>query len=318
VIPTGGGSRPRDRDRRARALRAGQARPAVAAHARSVRDLGQRDHAAADPGRDGDPVLGALDDAVPDGDGARLRAARRCPADLGRARLLLARAEPVVGCAGGARPRRDAEDRSGATLGARDRAVHRRRDRVDRVRRARTAGRRQRRARARAGVRRRARHQVDRGRQGTVGARGRADDGPPRRRRARGSQPGPDGARRDRLRADVAALPRLSARAAMHRGAHGAAGGAAGRRRTQEAERAPHARAHARVDRGAGRDRARPPPPRGPVRRAVGAPVDGGRRGPRRRARSHARGTPRPDAVAPPAARHGDPRRDAPAACPGR
>src|SRR3954469_19779762 len=36
------------------------ARPALAAHARPLRGLDLRDHAAADPGRDRDPVLPAL------------------------------------------------------------------------------------------------------------------------------------------------------------------------------------------------------------------------------------------------------------------
>ena len=74
-----------------------------------------------------------------------------------------------------------------------------------------------------------ARHQVDRRAEGAVGARRRADDRAARGRRARRSQPGPDGARRDGVHADVAALPRVPARDALRRGAHRAPGRAAGR-----------------------------------------------------------------------------------------
>jgi hypothetical protein len=245
----------------------------VAAHARSVRDLGQRDHAPADPRRDGDPLLGALDGAVSDGDRARRGTTRRRARRVGRARLLLARAESVVRCA----DRREgvrghaAAPRERAAPGARHRAVHRGCDRIDRVRRARAARRRQRRARTRPRVRDRARHQIDRGTARAVAACRRADGSAARRSPTRRSQPGPDGARRDAVLADVAALPPLPARRTLHRRAHRPSRRAAHRRRAQEGERAAGARTRRAVDGRRRSRRARAPRARGPVRRPLGA-----------------------------------------------
>ena len=59
-----------------RLVRPRRARPAVAAHPRSVRDLGLRDHAAADAGRHRDPLLRALPRALPDAARAGARRAR--------------------------------------------------------------------------------------------------------------------------------------------------------------------------------------------------------------------------------------------------
>ncbi len=205
----------------------------MAPHARSVRDLGQRGHAAADARCNGDPVLGALDGAVPDGDRARVRTARRGARELGRARLLLARTQSVVGRAGGSRPRSGAAHGRRAAHGSRHRAVHRGCDRLDRIRRARAARRRQRRARAGASVRRRARHQVIRGTEGAVGPRRCTDDRTAHHRGAWRSQPRAHGARRNGVYADLAALPPVSARHALQRRANGTSGRVSGGRQTQ-------------------------------------------------------------------------------------
>ena len=245
----------------------------MAALARSVRDLGQRDHAAADPGPDRDPVLGALDAALPDGARARGCAARRRPRGVGRARLLLARAQPQEGRGGGDRAvgGRIAEPGERAARGAGHRAVHRGCDRVDRVRRAGAARRRQRRPRARTGLRDRGRHQVDRGPARAVAASGRARHRVARGSRTGRSQPGPHGARCDAVRADLAEMPDLPFREGLHRREDGAASRASGRRAAQEGERAASARARGAVDARPARSRARPPRPARLVRRVVGA-----------------------------------------------
>ena len=64
-----------------RLVRAQPARPALAAHARSVRRLGLRGDAAADDRQDGDALLRALRGALPDAPGARrgARGGRRSP-----------------------------------------------------------------------------------------------------------------------------------------------------------------------------------------------------------------------------------------------
>ena len=69
-------------------VRAPCPRPAVAPHARSLRDLGQRGHAAADPGRQRHPVLRTFPKGVSDPVRTGRRAGAGCAAPLGRARLL--------------------------------------------------------------------------------------------------------------------------------------------------------------------------------------------------------------------------------------
>ena len=245
----------------------------MAAVARSVRDLGQRDHAAADAGPDRDPVLGALDAAVSDGARARRCTARRRARGVGRPRLLLARAQPQEGRGGRDRAvgRRVAEPRERAPRGARHRSLHRGCDRVDRVWRAHAARRRQRRTGARAGLRDRGRHQVDRRPARAVAACGRARHRVARGPRARRSQPGLDGARRHAVRSDFAEMPDLPFGEGVPRREDRPASRAAGRSATQKGERAPAARARSAVD-------ARPagPDPRAPraarlVRWVVGA-----------------------------------------------
>ena len=78
-------------------------RPAVAGHARPVPDLAVRDHAAADAGRDGAPVLRALPRRVSRRARARRGAARPRARALERARLLPPRASSARGGAGGRR-----------------------------------------------------------------------------------------------------------------------------------------------------------------------------------------------------------------------
>jgi hypothetical protein len=72
----------------ARLVRTASPRPSLAPRPRPVPHLGQRGHAAADPGGHGCPLLRALPDCLPDGRRPRrCRRARRAAA-LGRARLL--------------------------------------------------------------------------------------------------------------------------------------------------------------------------------------------------------------------------------------
>lgn len=298
-----------DRQRRGRALRSREARSAVATHARSVRDLGQRDHAAADARGDGDPVLGELDGEVPHGDGAREGSARRRARRVGGPRLLLARAQSAPRSAGG--ERRPAPQRRRAAGGAGHRSLHGGRDRFDRLRRARAARRWQRLARARARVRDRGRYQEHRGREGHVGARRRADDGIAAHGGSRRSEPGPDGARSHDLLADAAALPGLPAREAVRRERDGAPGRATGDARAKEGERPAAPRAHARVARARRRDRPRAAHARRPVRRAVGAAAVGRRDAARRYGGSHGGGSSRPDADSSPIAHHRGARCDA-------
>ena len=83
----------------ARLVRPRAARPAVAGGAgqarRSLPRLAQRDHAAADDGQGGHPLLPALPRALADGRGAGRGAARRRARRLGGARLLQPRAQPA-------------------------------------------------------------------------------------------------------------------------------------------------------------------------------------------------------------------------------
>jgi hypothetical protein len=286
----------------------------VAANARSVRDLGLRDHAPADARRNRDPVLGALDGAISNGEGTRRRAARRRARRVGRSGLLLARAQPARRRARGrdAIRRRAAEPRGGAPRGAGHRAVHSRRDRVDRIRRARAARRWQRRARARAGVRDPARHQVDRRATRAVDARRRIDDRASRRRGTRRSQPGPDGARRDTVLADDACVPRLPARRALRGREDRSLARAAGGGAAQAGIGAAEDRVDRDVDRRPRRDRARQARAVRAVRRAVGAATVRARGRPRDgRCGSHAGGALATDPDPSPAGTHRRTRRDA-------
>ena len=72
----------------------------MAARPHAVPRLGLGDHAAADAGRDGDPVLRALHAALPRRARAGRGAARRGAAPVVRARLLRARAQPAARRAG--------------------------------------------------------------------------------------------------------------------------------------------------------------------------------------------------------------------------
>ena len=72
---------------------------AVAADARPVRDLGLGDHAPANTGQDGGPLLGTLDALVADDSRASRRETGAGPKALGGPWLLLARAESACGSA---------------------------------------------------------------------------------------------------------------------------------------------------------------------------------------------------------------------------
>ena len=236
-----------DRVGRRRAVRADPTRPAVAADARSVRDLGQRDHAAADARRDGDPVLGALDAEVPDG-AARSRDAPlddvlAAWAGLGyysRARNLHA------GRAGGRCRGWAARCRAAPPSCARSRAsaptppVRSRRSRSASARRWSTAT-----SRACSRACSRSRDDI----KSTAGSKalwqyaGELMTALPDDLRTRRSQPGPDGARRDGVLADAAALPGVPARGAVRRARDGTAGRAArGRRRARRRASSPCSR----------------------------------------------------------------------------
>ncbi len=263
----------------------------MAPHAGPVRDLGQRSDVAADAGRHGDPVLGALDGEVSDGDGARGRTARRRARAVGGARVLRARTIAARRREGD----RFAVRRQAAFEGeraARDqghRAVHRGCDRVDRARRTSAARRRQRGARAVARVRDVGGHQVHRGQQGVVESRRRADDGAAGDLGTRRSQSGLDGARRDAVLAHVTAMLDLPARGALCGTSRGQDGSTAGDRTAQEAGSAPGTRANARLDRGRSR-RTRTSQARWLVRRAVGAAGSRADRTTRRPVRRRRRG----------------------------
>ncbi len=189
----------------------------MAPFSRSLRDLGQRDHAAADASADGDPVLGALDGAVSNGDRARDGAARRRASRLGRARILLARAQSLDRRTRGAGAMGRCTSRRGerASEGSRHRPVHRRSDRVDRVRRASPARRRQRGAGSVSRLRASARHQIDCRRARALDPCGSADGGVAENARTRRAQPGADGAGSVDLQPAVAALPPVSRRDAL-------------------------------------------------------------------------------------------------------
>ncbi len=228
--------------------------------ARSICDLGQRDHAAADPRPDRDPVLGALDGQIPDRARARDGTTRRRARSVGRPRLLLARAQPQEG-------RRDDHGelrwratayRERAARRARHRPVHRWRDRLDRICRAHTARRWQRGARARTGLRHHRRHQIDRGPARALAARRRARHRVARGAGSRRSQSRLDGARRLAVLADLAEVPALPAREGVHRRARRQAGNAARRRGPKKAGRAadPRARGAVALERGRARPRA--------------------------------------------------------------
>ena len=142
-------------------------RPAVAADARPVRRLGVGDHAAADTGQDGDPVLGTMDEPP-----AGCRYAGQRPGGhghqvVGGARLLFAGAKHAEGRT--ADPRRarrpfSARPDRGVVI-ARGGALHRRRGLQHRVQPIGTDRRRERHSRAHA----RGRHR--RVAQGEAGAR---------------------------------------------------------------------------------------------------------------------------------------------------
>ena len=122
---------------------------------RSVPGLAVGNHAAADRREDGRAVFREVPGALAGCRGAGPRLARRCAADVGGARLLLARAQSACLRGGGAARswRRFPGHRRRPARAAGDRALHGGGDRGDRVRPPHHAGRRQYRARGVAAVR---------------------------------------------------------------------------------------------------------------------------------------------------------------------
>ena len=185
-----------------------EARPTLAAVARSLRRLGQRGHAPADAGGAGEGVLPAIHGEVSDRPRARHRPRGRRAQALGGPRLLSPRpATACCGSGGGGGSRRGVSADGCRPAGpAGDRPLHRRRHRLDRLRppRADRGGQLAPRARTARGARRaRWRHR----RRTDLGARrgGGAAEGRGR------LQSGADGLGRDGLHARSAALRRLSA-----------------------------------------------------------------------------------------------------------
>ena len=256
-----------------------------------------------------------MDGEVPDGDRARGGTARRRARRVGRARLLLARAQPQEGCRVGAR--QVARDGERAARGAWHRSVHRGCDRVDRVWRTHAARRWQRRARARSRLRDHGGHQVDRRAETTVEARRCARHGVAREAGARRSQPRPDGARCDAVHADVAALPALPDRWRVCRLQDRSTNRAAGHRTAKEAVRAPAARSRFIVDVRRARHRARQTRAEGAVRWLVGAPFVRCRRRVRRYTGSGSDRVSRSNSQSSPIMHSCVPRGDARQPCPG-
>src|SRR5712692_9543627 len=127
----------------------------MAANPRSVSHLALGSDAAADPGRDGHPLLRALPRAFPGPEIARRRATRRRAGAVERPGLLLAGPQPARGCASGSGITRWAvsADEQGARIAAGSGSFHRGRDRGVRLRRARSDPRRKCQAGARASFR---------------------------------------------------------------------------------------------------------------------------------------------------------------------
>src|ERR1017187_812644 len=71
--------------------------PAVAAHARSLRHLGLRNHAPANAGQNGHSVLETLDAGTPDHQGCSRCQPGQNPQAVGRTRLLHSRPKPAKG-----------------------------------------------------------------------------------------------------------------------------------------------------------------------------------------------------------------------------
>ena len=176
-----------------------------------VRRLGERDHEPADADRARRDVLDQVDDEMARRErpgGSHRRGGKR---DVGRPGVLPPRQVPPRRRE--ARPRRARrrlpDERRGAGPSPRGRPLHRRRRRVHR------GGRKnRRRGRERHQGHRQARGRDEPGRREQARERGREDhapdrEGAPLRREARGLEPGDDGARRDRVRAEKPKVRRV-------------------------------------------------------------------------------------------------------------
>ena len=239
----------------------------MAAHPGPLRDLDLGDDAPADTRRQRDPLLRALPRPLSRYRRAGLRGRRRRARSLGRAGLLLARAQPPEGGARRDRATRRCAPRlrRGAPGAPGCRPVHGRGGGIDRLRPARAGRRRERGARARAPPRH------PRGREDapspapTLGrgrcARPRPAPGRP--------EPGADGTRRHRLHAEEPALPGVPPAAALLRPARRRSGVAPGQSSSRAA--APYRRRGGLG--GAARTRAGgAATAAGPPRGALGAP----------------------------------------------
>src|SRR5690606_15127199 len=185
-----------------RLLRRPRPRLAVASRDRPVPRLGFGGHAPADARRDRNPVLRALDRALPDAHRARRRVARRRAQGMGAARRLLPRPQPPPRRRPGPRTlrRRAARRRRHTARAPRHRRLHRRRDREHRLRDPRACRRWQRAPRTEPAVR-------SAGPIACRAARTRRRSRP--RRPPRRLQPGPHGARRHGLHTPHTHMRRL-------------------------------------------------------------------------------------------------------------